>query len=147
MARVPPMRVFLIQTAHGLDPSSGGYKANHALLRHLRSEGHDIAQLCYGDDDEIELLADKARAKGIDPSVTASKRTLFAPDGTAHHLGVHTFTDDDGIENLVLCKTDFVKAYPLPDRAKDSNAYLEVPLPRSVPASYPHDAFAFADSG
>ncbi|TPX71146.1 hypothetical protein SpCBS45565_g01201 [Spizellomyces sp. 'palustris'] len=40
-----PLRIFLIQSAHGLYASSGGYRANIALARAMRSQGHVIKML------------------------------------------------------------------------------------------------------
>ncbi|KAJ3279937.1 hypothetical protein HK104_001058 [Borealophlyctis nickersoniae] len=42
-----PMRIFLIQSAHGLYASSGGYRSNVSLACAMRSKGHIIKMLAY----------------------------------------------------------------------------------------------------
>ncbi|GAB1315527.1 hypothetical protein MFIFM68171_05737 [Madurella fahalii] len=107
------MRVFLIQTAQGLTPSCGGYKANISLLRNLRSYGHEAAQICYGSEDEVEQYAQLAKSKGIEPDVVTHSVPPFKdPRGATHELFVKTFNDEDGIHNVVISRRQFNAAYP-----------------------------------
>ena len=107
------MRVFLVQTAQGLTPSSGGYKANISLLRTLSSQGHSAAQICYAADEEVAEYAARATDKGIDPGVTNVDLSIVDPKGDAHELPVKTFTDEDNIHNVVLGRREFNAAYPV----------------------------------
>ncbi|KAK4222768.1 glycosyltransferase [Podospora fimiseda] len=84
------MRVFLVQTAHGLAPSSGGFKANISLLRNLQG-----------------------LAKGIDPNIVH------------HDPLVTTFTDQDGIHNIVISRNIFRDNYSYAQYLEDTRAYLE----------------------
>lgn len=131
------MRVFLVQTAQGLTPSSGGYKANVNLLRQLRLLGHDAAQICYGFEDEVNKYAEQARAKGIEPNVTShSALPVIDSNGTQHELDVKTFMDEHGIHNIVISRIPFKKAYPTRDFWQDTKDYLEVPFPHDFPVSH-----------
>ncbi|KAK4243415.1 glycosyltransferase [Corynascus novoguineensis] len=93
-ARPTMMRVFLVQTAQGLTPSSGGYKANVSLLRSLSTQGHATAQICYAVDDEIDQYARRAELKGINPNITYQPLPVVDPAGKVHELYVKTFTDE-----------------------------------------------------
>ncbi|RUS15129.1 hypothetical protein BC937DRAFT_92865 [Endogone sp. FLAS-F59071] len=42
-----PMRIFVVQSAHGLSPSSGGYKANLYLATSLARRGHRVRMLVF----------------------------------------------------------------------------------------------------
>ncbi|KAK4238136.1 glycosyltransferase [Achaetomium macrosporum] len=94
------MRVFLVQTAQGLTPSSGGYKANVNLLRSLSTEGHAAAQICYAHDEEVEHYARRAEVKGVKPDVTTSVLPVVDPEGVAHKLYIRTFSDEYQIHNI-----------------------------------------------
>ncbi|KAK3693212.1 glycosyltransferase family 4 protein [Podospora appendiculata] len=94
------LRVFLVQTAQGLTPSSGGYKANVNLLRQLSKSGHETAQICYGLEHEVDKFAKKAVSKGVEPNVTICT-TIPVTDlqGVTHELSVKTFRDMDRVNN------------------------------------------------
>ncbi|KAK4135078.1 glycosyltransferase family 4 protein [Trichocladium antarcticum] len=94
------MRVFLVQTAQGLTPSSGGYKANVNLLRMLSAQGHDVAQICYGLDLEVDEYAHRAKAKGIKPNVTNTILPVIDPKGVNHKILIKTFTDEYKVYNI-----------------------------------------------
>ncbi|KAL0469852.1 hypothetical protein QR685DRAFT_499921 [Neurospora intermedia] len=120
------MRIFLVQTAQGLTPSSGGYKANVNLLRQLRLFGHDAAQICYGFEDEVEKYAELARAKGVEPNVTHhSGLPVIDSKGNQHELDVKTFMDEHGIHNIVISRVPFNEAYPTREFWQDTQDYLE----------------------
>ncbi|KAK4156559.1 glycosyltransferase [Chaetomidium leptoderma] len=94
------LRVFLVQTAQGLTPSSGGYKANISLLRSLSGQGNATAQICYANDDEVEQYASRAAANGIEPNVDNTLLPVVDPKGAVHGLSVKTFTDENKIHNI-----------------------------------------------
>ncbi|EAQ85365.1 hypothetical protein CHGG_09379 [Chaetomium globosum CBS 148.51] len=105
--RAGTMRVFLVQTAQGLTPSSGGYNANVNLLRSLSKQGHDTAQLCYANDDEILEHAARAKLNGINPNVAISSLSVVDPPGQAFELGVKTFTDEHN-RNALTARMDYL---------------------------------------
>jgi len=123
------MRVFLVQTAQGLTPSSGGYKANISLLRQLRSFGHETAQICYGWDKEVEQFARTAAEKGVEPNVTRSVVNVVDPQDINHELVVETFNDEDQIHNIVISGRPFNVAYPVDEFLYDNKDYLEARIP------------------
>jgi len=120
------LRILLVQTAHGLAPSSGGYRANYSLLLQLVATGHDVAQICYGSDHEVEIYAQRALKRGIKPYVTEIPFTVKTPDGAAHRLNVKTFTDHERVFNIVIPRESFIRAYPVRDFFKETKEYLEV---------------------
>lgn len=120
------MRVFLVQTAQGLTPSSGGYKANVNLLRMLSAQGHDVAQICYGVDPEIDEYAHRAEAKGIEPNVTNTVLSVIDPKGVNHELLIKTFTDEYKVYNIVIGRTEFNAAFPVREFRADTTVYLQV---------------------
>lgn len=107
------LRVFLVQTAQGLTPSSGGYKANISLLRTLTSQGHAAAQICYGLEQEVEQFATRAENRGVEPNITDSLLPVVDPKGIVHQLYVKTFTDEYQIHNVVISRGEFNSAYPV----------------------------------
>ena len=111
--RAGMMRVFLVQTAQGLTPSSGGYNANANLLRSLRKQGHETAQLCYATDTELQEYAERAKLHGVEPNVAISALAVVDPPGQAHELGVKTFTDEHNVYNVTISRTEFNEAYPV----------------------------------
>lgn len=131
------LRVLLVQTAHGLAPSSGGYRANYSLLLQLVATGHDAAQICYGSDHEVETYAQKALKRGIEPHVTETPFTVNTPDGATHRLNVKTFTDHERVFNIVIPRETFNRAYPVRDFFKETKEYLEVSLRSSLSLTLP----------
>ncbi|KAK0629281.1 hypothetical protein B0T17DRAFT_615079 [Bombardia bombarda] len=120
------MRVFLVQTAQGLTPSSGGYKCNINLLRQLRLRKHECAQIAYGFENEVECFAKVAKEKGINPNLaTHSVVPVVDSSGLPHQLRVKTFNDEDGIHNIVISRNTYNAAYPTRDFIRDLRAYLE----------------------
>ncbi|KAL2264585.1 hypothetical protein VTJ83DRAFT_7095 [Remersonia thermophila] len=88
------LRVLLVQTAQGLNPSSGGFKANANVLRSLAAHGYETAQICYGHEQEIELHVKKAEDKGINPDLAESSMVAVDLRGIVHELFVKCFTDE-----------------------------------------------------
>jgi hypothetical protein len=98
------MRVFLVQTARGLSPPSGGYKANLCLLRYLASRGHTVRQLCYSCCDEVETYVQtKIQSSGRDLQVLQRLLHFRAENGRAGtDVKVETLIMDDGVEFMAL---------------------------------------------
>ncbi|KAL1836512.1 hypothetical protein VTJ49DRAFT_5052 [Mycothermus thermophilus] len=95
------LRVLLVQTAQGLNPSSGGFKANANVLRSLAAHGHEAAQICYGHQEEIELHVKKAEDKGIDPDLTVESMVAVDLKGFVHKLPIKCFTDEYKVDTRV----------------------------------------------
>jgi hypothetical protein len=107
------MRVFLVQTAKGLFSSSGGYKANICLLRHLASRGHSVRQLCYSYIGEVEEYAQTiAKSGGYDMQVRRRLLHMNAENGTSGtNVRVEEFVMDDGIQVVALESEAFEAAF------------------------------------
>ncbi|KAK4210788.1 hypothetical protein QBC37DRAFT_447603 [Rhypophila decipiens] len=119
------MRVFLVQTAHGLTPSSGGYKSNISLLRQLRSFGHKTAQLCYGTQSEVDQFVRRAVEKGVEPNLTTCHNRVIDPQGQTHDIWVKNFTSEDNVEYTVLDCDAFETAYPRVELFYETQGYLD----------------------
>ncbi|KAK0707983.1 hypothetical protein B0H67DRAFT_494863 [Lasiosphaeris hirsuta] len=119
------MRIFLVQTAQGLTPSSGGYKANVNFLRQMRSFGHAAAQICYGFEPEIKLYAVRATDKGIEPNVQTIDLPVIDTKNNHYNMEIRTFTDEYGIFNIVIPRDLFNRVYPVKEFFIDTKAYLE----------------------
>ncbi|KAK3349789.1 hypothetical protein B0T25DRAFT_582651 [Lasiosphaeria hispida] len=119
------MRIFLVQTAQGLTPSSGGYKANVNFLRQMRDFGHEAAQICYGFGKEVEWFAERATDKGIKPDVQTIDLDVTDPKNITYNMKVITFNDEYGIKNIVISRDIFNHAYPVKEFFVDTKAYLE----------------------
>ncbi|TVY77903.1 hypothetical protein Focb16_v006358 [Fusarium oxysporum f. sp. cubense] len=107
------MRAFLIQTAKGLFSSSGGYKANNALLRYLSSRGHRARQLCYSYRGEVEHYMQTLNSSG-DYDLRLDTRVLHMrlEDGKPGiDVKVHEICMDDGVETLALDREAFDAAF------------------------------------
>ncbi|KAG5813940.1 hypothetical protein H9Q74_003079 [Fusarium xylarioides] len=104
------MRVFLIQTAKGLFSSSGGYKANNALLRYLSSRGHCVRQLCYSYRGEVESYMDSSDE--IDSRLcTRVLHMRSESDRPGQDVKVHELCMEDGVETLALDSEAFDAAF------------------------------------
>ncbi len=124
------MRVLLVQTAHGLNAPSGGYRSNLGFLRQLRSYGHAVAQTCYAFDEEIEQAASKAKRKGINPKVQHLPAIDLGKDpktGRNRRVSLTRFVDEDNVLNIVVSRTLW-KLYPHDEQTVDQKSYLEVIL-------------------
>ncbi|KAJ4094405.1 hypothetical protein NW760_012765 [Fusarium oxysporum] len=126
------MRAFLIQTAKGLFSSSGGYKANNALLRYLSSRGHRVRQLCYSYRGEVEHYMQTLNSSGdYDPRLDTRVLHMRLEDGKPGiDVKVHEICMDDGVETLALDSEAFDAAFSgkadSPNqRARISAEYIE----------------------
>ncbi|KAF5668278.1 glycosyltransferase family 4 [Fusarium denticulatum] len=104
------MRVFLVQTAKGLFSSSGGYKANHALLRYLSSRGHCVRQLCYSYRGEVDSYMDNS------DEVDSQPHTRILHMGSecgepGQDVQVHELCMEDGVETVALDSEAFDAAF------------------------------------
>ncbi|KAK3381115.1 UDP-Glycosyltransferase/glycogen phosphorylase [Podospora didyma] len=119
------LRVILVQTAQGLDPSSGGFKANVNLLRQLADLGHHTAQICYAVSEEVQLFVDRAKEVGIQPHIESSTMPLQGVDGVDHTLAVTAFTDQFSVRNIVVDKIPWNTHYPITEFWDDTQVYLD----------------------
>lgn len=120
------MRVLLVQTAYGLTPSSGGYKANISLLRQLSSYGHETAQICYGSKTEVDDFIQRSIDKGIDPHTINDVVHIMDDQNMIHELWIKTFTAEDGVRYIVFNRDAFVRIFPVGDLHNHTAAYLDV---------------------
>ncbi len=124
------MRVLLVQTAHGLNAPSGGYRSNLGFLRQLRSYGHTVAQTCYAFDEEIKEAAFKAGSKGVNPKVQPLPAIDLGTDpktGRNRQVSLTRFVDENNVLNIVVSRTMW-KLYPHEEQTVDQKGYLEVIL-------------------
>ena len=122
------MRVFLVQTAHGLNAPSGGYRSNLGFIRQLGGYGHTVAQTCYAWDDEVEAGVAKAKAKGVNPEFKRLPNIDLGKDpktGVKRRLRVTKFIDENRILNIVISRALW-ELYPYAEQVADHRAYLEV---------------------
>ncbi|KAF4415915.1 glycosyltransferase family 4 [Fusarium acutatum] len=107
------MRVFLIQTAKGLFSSSGGYKANNALLRYLSSRGHCVRQLCYSYRGEVEnYMKNMDNSDEVDPRVGARLLHMRLEDGKPGvDVKMQELCMDGGVGTLALDSEAFDAAF------------------------------------
>ncbi|KAK0616953.1 hypothetical protein B0T14DRAFT_434831, partial [Immersiella caudata] len=106
------MRVFLVQTAQGLSPSSGGFKANYCFLVQLAKSGHDCAQLCYAFESEIKRAVAELKAKGKDAQVKQERVHVTDKHNRLQVFDVTLFYNDDGILNIALDRRVFNVVWP-----------------------------------
>lgn len=130
-----PLRVFLVQTARGLFSSSGGYKANICLLRHLASRGHSVRQICYSNRGEIEEYAEKlAKTTGHDPLRRSGFLHLDSKDGSKGvDIKVEKLIMEDGVQIVSLETEAFEEAFGGKEKihsilARETVNYIEVSL-------------------
>ncbi|KAK4139887.1 uncharacterized protein C8A04DRAFT_40355 [Dichotomopilus funicola] len=125
------MRVFLVQTAHGLNSASGGYRSNYGFIHQLESYGHAVAQTCFAFDDEIEKAAVTAKSKGIKSELCRLPDVHLGKDpqtGQARRLKVTKFVDENRILNIAISRSLW-KLYPGEELTADQRAYLEKGTP------------------
>jgi hypothetical protein len=127
------MRVFLVQTAKGLFSSSGGYKANLCLLRHLASRGHSVRQICYSHRGEVDTyIRTVARSGGYDPQLRKRQLHLRSGYGEAGiDIAVEELVMDDGVQYVALEKEAFDAAFGGADNIlrampRETANYIEV---------------------
>jgi hypothetical protein len=97
-------RVFLIQTAKGLDSPSGGYKSNISLIRYLASRGHTVRQICQPSRGEVDAYIQKVTdSGGRDPQHHTRQLHLRTEDGeSGTDVRVDNLTMEDGVQIVGL---------------------------------------------
>jgi hypothetical protein len=107
------LRVFLVQTAKGLFSSSGGFKANISLLRHLASRGHTVRQICYSYRGEVDAyIRYMAKKGGHDPQLC--RKLLHLRTGNSRSgidVEVNLLVMEDGVQIVALEKEAFDAAF------------------------------------
>ncbi|KAL6705043.1 hypothetical protein ACN47E_007302 [Coniothyrium glycines] len=108
-----PIRVFLVQTAKGLFSSSGGYKANISLLRHLASRGHVVRQVCYSYHGEVEdYIQTIMEEGGRNPRSRTRVLHLRSKNGkTGTNIKVNDLLMGDGVQSIALDCEAFEQAF------------------------------------
>jgi hypothetical protein len=106
------MRVLLVQTAQGLSPSSGGYKANYCFLVQLAKSGHECAQICYAFESEINRVVAGLEKKGKDAQLKRERVHVTDRLNRLQCFDVTLFYNDDGILNIALDRTVFNVVWP-----------------------------------
>jgi hypothetical protein len=126
-------RVFLIQTAKGLDSPSGGYKANISLVRYLASRGHIVRQICQPQRGEVDAYIDKvAESGGRDPQHHTRQWHLRTKDGQSEtDIRVDNLIMEDGVQIVGLEEEAITMAFGGKENyhdqlTSDIAAYIEV---------------------
>lgn len=119
------MRILFVQKGISLFASSGEYRANISLLRHLAHLGHDTAQICFCKDGEVDLCVQET---GEDKAnLVKSKLLLPATDGGApKEVHVSIFRNVDGIQIIALDSKVFREVFPRRVFAEMTKEYVEV---------------------
>jgi hypothetical protein len=133
------MRVFLVQTAKGLFSSSGGFKANISLLRHLASRGHTVRQICYSHRGEVDAYIRYMARKGdYDPRLCRKKLHLRTGNNRSGiDVEVNVLVMDDGVQVVALEKEAFDAAFGGTEHifktmGRETADYIEVIEPTSL---------------
>ena len=126
-------RVFLIQTAKGLESPSGGYKANISLARYLVSRGHTVRQICQPSRGEVDVYIKKvAESGGRDPQHHTRQWHLRSEDGeSGTDVRVDNLTMGNGVQIIGLEDEAITMAFGGKEDyhnqlTKDTAAYIEV---------------------
>jgi hypothetical protein len=126
-------RVFLIQTAKGLESPSGGYKANISLVRYLASRGHTVRQICQPSRGEVDAYIKKvAESGGRDPQHHIRQWHLRTEDGqSGTDVRVDNLIMEDGVQIVGLEDEAITMAFGGKEDyhnqlTKDTAAYIEV---------------------
>jgi hypothetical protein len=138
------MRVFLVQTAKGLFSSSGGFKANISLLRHLASRGHTVRQICYSYRGEMDAyIRYMAKKGGHDPQLCRKLLHLRTGDSRSGiDVEVNVLVMDDGVQVVALEKEAFDAAFGgkeliFKTMARETADYIEVIEPTNFAIAIP----------
>ena len=128
-------RVFLVQTAKGLESPSGGYKANISLMRYLVSRGHTVRQICQPSRGEVETYIQKvAISGGRDPEHHTRQIHLRTVDGeTGTDIRVDSLIMEDGVQIVGIEDEGVTMAFGGKENyhdqlTTDTAAYIEVQL-------------------
>jgi len=113
-----------VQKGLSLFASSGEYRANISLLRHLANLGHDTAQICFAQEGEVETCV--KQAGGVKANLTNTKLSLSASNGTIVEISVSMFTHVYGIHTIALDGASFRKVFPRKLFTKKTKEFIEV---------------------
>lgn len=117
------MRILFVQKGLSLFASSGEYRANFSLLKHLASLGHDTAQICFSQGGEVDdCVAQVGAAKA---NLIKTILPFSRDDGSTVKVRMSTFTDVNGIRIIALDSTGFQKAFPEKTYTIESTDYIE----------------------
>jgi hypothetical protein len=113
--------------------SSGGYKANISLLRHLASRGHSVRQLCYSYRGEAEAYV-QATTKSSGRDIDLRKRLLHiraANGAPGTDVKVEELVMEDGVQLVALEIETFDAAFGgkknvYKEMARETADYIEV---------------------
>ena len=120
------MRVLLYQSAKGLFATSGGYKSNLTVLRHLASQGHVVQQVIYAYESEIQDYSAEQKSNGR--KMPVRKENLRIPCGANAVGKIRTarFTMSDGVRVVALDADDLKVLFPGEQMRALTRAFIEV---------------------
>lgn len=120
------MRVLLYQSAKGLFATSGGYKSNLTVLRHLASQGHVVQQVIFAYESEIQDYSAEQKSDGR--KMPVHKENLRIPCGTNAVGKIRTsrFTMPDGVRVVALDADDLEVLFPSEKMRALTTAFIEV---------------------
>lgn len=120
------MRILLFQSAKGLFATSGGYKSNLAVLRHLASLGHSVQQIVFAFEKELKDYVVEQKSKGV--KIIIRKETLRVPGvhKTTAKIRVAEFEMNDGVRVVALDANDVERIFPCDEFRSLTRAFVEV---------------------
>jgi hypothetical protein len=122
------MRVLLFQSAKGLFATSGGYKSNLAVLRHLASVGHVAQQIVFAYEKEIKDYVAEQKSKGV--KISIRRETLRVPGvhRSIAKVRVVEFKMCDGVRVVSLDADDVERIFPCEELRSLTRSFVEVSL-------------------
>lgn len=123
-----PMRVAMVQTAAGLKPPSGGYRANYATLYALSTYGHKTMQLCWAYQRDINMaVAELKQVGNYDfKDFKRGKIQLTGRENTKFEVNWWKFTDVHGVRCICLDAETMVNQLPNEIQGQDAAMFIEV---------------------
>jgi hypothetical protein len=120
------MRVLLFQSAKGLFATSGGYKSNLAVLRHLASVGHVVQQIAFTFEKELKDYVAEQKSKGV--KVSIRRETLRVPgvNKATAKIRVAEFKMCDGVRVVALDSDDVERIFPCKEFRSLTRSFVEV---------------------
>lgn len=124
------MRVALIQTAAGLKPPSGGYRANYATLYALSTYGHRVAQLCWAFPQDINMALAELKQAGMlyDKDIKFGKTKLTGRELNEFEVTWWKFDDVHGVRCICLDAETMLAQLPNEIQGEDAAVWIEVSL-------------------
>jgi hypothetical protein len=120
------MRILQFQSAKGLFATSGGYKSNLAVLRHLASIGHVVQQVVFAFEKELKDYVAEQKSKGV--KIAMRRETLRIPGvkKTAAKIRVAEFKMTDGVRVVALDADDVERVFPCEEFRSFTRSFVEV---------------------